>query len=629
MLNRNALFYLKFLSVKYTIKEYLKYFKDENEFMSKAKERIKKLRKLMKEKNIDVCYIPTSDFHDSEYISDYFKCREYVSGFTGSAGTLIVGLKESGLFTDGRYYIQAEKELEGSGIKLFKAGEPDCISEFDYMEMLTPDNGCIAFDGRLVNAEFVRELIEELGTNNLKIKYNTDLVGKIWKDRPKQVFNEIFYLEEKYSGESVNSKLERLRKAIAYEGAEAHILSSLDDIAWLFNIRSSDIESNPVAQAFAVIFSGAAYLFIGTDKISKRAKDELKKAGVEIRKYDEIYSFVRNEIEKDEIVYLDASRVNYRLLRSLRSREFVDAPNPTSLFKAIKNETEIKNLKKAHIKDGVAVTKFMYWLKNEAKLGKIREADAAAYIDDLRSKLDNYYGPSFETISAYKENAAMMHYNAERGNNAILKKEGMLLVDSGGQYLEGTTDITRTFALGKVNAKMKKHYTLVLKGMLALANAKFLYGCSGLNLDILARGPLWEIGEDYKCGTGHGVGCFLSVHEGPNNFRYKNLKGKDATVLEEGMVTTDEPGSYIEGEFGIRIENELLCVEDRIKGSDRFMKFEVLTMAPIDLDLVDEKYLDERSKLELNKYNALVYKNISPYLDEKEKKWLKCATKAI
>ncbi len=620
---------MKFLSVKYTIKEYLKNFKDENDFMSKAKERIKKLRKLMKEKNIDVCYIPTSDYHDSEYISDYFKCREYVSGFTGSAGTLIVGLKESGLFTDGRYYIQAEKELEGSGIKLFKAGEPDCISEFDYMELLTPDNGCIAFDGRLVNAEFVRELIEELGTKNLKTKYNTDLVGKIWKDRPKQVFNEIFYLEEKYSGESVNSKLKRLRKAIAYEGAQAHILSSLDDIAWLFNIRSSDIESNPVAQAFAVIFSGSAYLFIGTDKISKRARDELKKAGVEIRKYDEIYSFVRNEIEKDEIVYLDASRVNYRLLRSLRCKEFVDAANPTSLFKAIKNETEIKNLKKAHIKDGVAVTKFMYWLKNEANLGKIREADAAAYIDDLRSKLDNYYGPSFETISAYKENAAMMHYSAERGNNAVLKKEGMLLVDSGGQYLEGTTDITRTFALGKVNAKMKKHYTLVLKGMLALANAKFLYGCSGLNLDILARGPLWEIGEDYKCGTGHGVGYFLSVHEGPNNFRYKNLKGKDAVVLEEGMVTTDEPGSYIEGEFGIRIENELLCVEDRIKGSDRFMKFEVLTMAPIDLDLVDEKYLDERSKLELNKYNALVYKNISPYLDEKEKKWLKSATKAI
>ncbi len=597
--------------------------------MSTIKKRLEALRKLMKEKNIDVYYLPTSDFHDSEYVSDYFKCREYFSGFTGSAGTLIVGQKKAGLFTDGRYYIQAEKELKGSGITLFKTGEPDCISEFEYISELCPESGCIAFDGRVVTAEFVREMAESLDKENVKFKYNVDLAAKVWKDRPKQLFNEIFFLDKKYSGESVEEKLSRLRQELAFEGANVHILSSLDDIAWLFNIRGSDIACNPVAQAFAVIFMDRAYIFVGSDKIQKKVKDEFEKAGVTIKKYEDIYSFVRTEISKDDIVMLDAKRVSYKLLKSLKVQAFIDAANPTELLKAIKNKTEINNLKKAHIKDGVAVTKFMYWLKNEALKNDITEMDAAAYIDNLRAELDNYYGPSFDTISAYKENAAMMHYQAKKGSNAKLKSEGMLLVDSGGQYLEGTTDITRTFALGKVTQKMKKHYCLVLKGMLNLANTTFLYGCTGQNLDVIARAPMWEEGFDYKCGTGHGVGYFLNVHEGPNSFRYRTLKGKEAAVLEEGMVTTDEPGSYIEGEFGIRIENELLCVESMLNGSDRFMKFEVLTYAPIDLDLVEEKYLDERTKKELNKYNALVYKKISPYLNEKERKWLKKATRAV
>lgn len=588
---------------------------------------MERLKQLMKRENIDLYIIPTNDYHDSEYISEYFECRRYLSGFTGSAGTLVVGEFESVLFTDGRYFVQADAELRDSGIELMRMGDQDVPTLSQYLQDNLSENGIIGFDGRVNGFKQGDEFEEIARSKNGKVASDIDLVGEIWRDRPPLEFHELLQIPQSYFGESVESKLDRLRKVMIANNANVHIITSLDDIAWLFNIRGNDVECNPVVFAYGIITLKDTILFMNQEIASSIEHFD---NNIIIKPYDDIYRHIEKFTKQDTIM-LDMQRVNYLIVKKVvEYAEVLDKPNPTTRFKSIKNQIEINNTLNAHIIDGVAVTKFMYWLKQNVGKIEVTEISAALYLEQLRRKIPSFIEPSFETISAYGSNAAMMHYCANEASNTKIELEGMLLVDSGGQYFEGTTDITRTFVFGEVTEEMKKHFTTVVKSMLRLQNARFLYGCSGLNLDILARGPLWDMGIDYKCGTGHGVGHILNVHEGPNGFRWRMVKERnDSCVLEPGMITTDEPGVYIEGSHGIRIENELLCVEVGTNEYGTFMGFEPITLAPIDLDGIDVKYLELADIRLLNEYHAKVYETISPYLDKKEQEWLKEYTKVI
>ncbi len=594
------------------------------------KERIQHLRALMAENHMDAYIIPTADFHESEYVGDYFKARVYMSGFTGSAGTLVVTLTEAGLWTDGRYFIQAARQLADTGITLYKMGEEGVpsIEEF-LLDRLHPD-GVLGFDGRIVNAKFGLKLKEKLKIKNISIKYDKDLVDSIWTHRPALPREPAFLLEEKYSGKASKHKLQEVRDEMKKSGASVHIITTLDDIAWLFNIRGNDIAYNPVVLSYAVITLEHAYLFLDQEKLSEDIKNILAAGQVELKDYQDIYSFVTS-LSPQMSVLLDSRKVNYAIYNNLAPEiTIIDAANPTVLFKAMKNSVEIENLRKSHIKDGVAFTKFMYWLKNQIGKTEITEISASDYLEARRREQEGFIELSFDTICAYKANAAMMHYSAGQDSNAALKPEGFLLVDSGGQYYEGTTDITRTIALGEISDELKKHFTAVLRSMLNLADAKFLHGCIGLNLDILARGPIWDMNLDYKCGTGHGVGYLLNVHEAPNGFRWKKVpEREDGCVLEEGMVTTDEPGIYIEGSHGIRTENELVCHKGEKNEYGQFMYFEHITFAPIDLDAIDISYMTPAEIKRLNDYHKQVYDKISPYMTPAEKDWLKEYTRAL
>lgn len=588
------------------------------------------LRALMKQHNIDVYLIPTSDFHQSEYVGAYFTARKFMSGFTGSAGNLVVTQKEAGLWTDGRYFIQAENQLEGSGIDLYKMGVKGVATIEEFIVEKLPEGGKLGFDGRVVDAKLGKMLEDKIGKKNATIAYEEDLVNKVWTDRPALSKEPAFLLEEKYSGKSTSVKLSELREEMKKLGTTTFVLTSLDDIAWLFNIRGNDIPCNPVVLSFAIVTLDKAEFFANPEVISDSIKASLNQDGVTLRDYHEIYDAVTS-IGSNEVVLMDTNRVNYKIARLIPDGiQIVDRMNPTTLAKAKKNEVEIQNLRKSHLKDGIAVTKFMYWLKTN--LGKIpmTEISASDYLESLRRQQDGFIELSFNTISAFGANAAMMHYSASEESNATLEPGSFLLVDSGGQYYEGTTDITRTFALGQVSDELKKHFTLVAKSMLNLSNAKFLSGCTGQNLDILARGPLWELGIDYRCGTGHGVGYLLNVHEAPNGFRWKVVPERnDSCVLEPGMVTTDEPGVYIEGSHGIRIENELVCQLDESNEYGDFLSFETITYAPIDLDAIDVSYLQPRDIKQLNNYHKMVYEKISPFLTEDEKEWLKVYTREL
>ena len=594
------------------------------------KQRIEKIRDLMKEKNIYAYIVPSSDYHQSEYVGDYFKAREFMSGFTGSAGTLIVSMDEVGLWTDGRYFIQAEQELKHSGIKLFKMGEEGVPTIEEYLLEKLPKNSTLGFDGRVMSVKEGQNLANKLVFKGINIEYKYDLVNDIWQDRCSLPTEKAFLLDIEYSGESFSHKLSRIRQAMKEKKATTHILASLDDIAWLFNIRGRDVKSNPVVLSYAVICTNSVYLFIDKNKIDEDIKHELSKENVQIKGYDEVYEFIKN-IGENEVVLIDTSKVNYAIYNNIPSNvQKIEERNPSILFKSIKNEIELKNIRNSHIKDGVAFTKFMYWLKNNIGKIDITEISATQKLEDLRREQDKFIEPSFSTIAAYKDHAAMMHYSATEESNYKLEPRDLFLVDSGGQYFDGTTDITRTIALGPIHEKIRRDFTNVVRGMIRLSKAKFLYGCRGYNLDILARGTLWEEGIDYKCGTGHGIGFVLNVHEGPNGFRWKVREGIDDTcILEEGMVTTNEPGVYVENSHGIRIENEIVVRKAEKNEYGQFMDFEVITFAPIDLDAIDESLLLKDERVYLNNYHKQVYDKIAPYLNEEEKQWLKIYTREI
>ena len=593
------------------------------------KQKLNALRILMKEKKIDAYLVATDDFHGSEYVGDYFKCRKYITGFTGSAGTAIITQDMAGLWTDGRYFIQAADQLRDTTIELFKSGEPGVPTVHQFLNDKLEEGMCLGFDGRTVSAREAEELQELLQEKHITFSVNDDLIGEIWEDRPALSCEPVMELDIRWTGKSRADKIAEIREQMKAKEADTFILTSLDDIAWLLNIRGNDIHCCPVVLSYLVMMENELRLYANAAAFSEEIRSNLEADGVKIYPYDDVYSYVQS-ISSDKKVLLSRANVNSRLVSNIPSEvTILDEPNLTLLPKAVKNETEMENERIAHIKDGVAVTKFIHWLKKNVTRTTITELSTAEKLYQFRSEQEHFLGDSFDPIIAYGTHAAIVHYSATEATDIPLEARGMVLADTGGHYLEGTTDITRTIVLGPVTAKEKKFFTVVLRGNLNLAAAKFKYGCTGLNLDYLARGPLWELGEDYNHGTGHGVGYLLNVHEGPNSFRWKNLPGNPAPVLEEGMITSDEPGYYLENEFGIRHENLVLCKKAEKTSFGQFMCFEPLTMVPFDLEGINPEEMTERERKLLNDYHQKVYTTISPYLDEEEKEWLKQATREI
>lgn len=593
------------------------------------KQKLNALRILMKEKKIDAYLVATDDFHGSEYVGDYFKCRKYITGFTGSAGTAIITQDMAGLWTDGRYFIQAADQLRDTTIELFKSGEPGVPTVHQFLNDKLQEGMCLGFDGRTVSAREAEELQELLQEKHITFSVNDDLIGEIWEDRPVLSCEPVMELDVRWTGKSRADKIAEIREQMKAKEADTFILTSLDDIAWLLNIRGNDIHCCPVVLSYLVMMENELRLYANAAAFSEEIRSNLEADGVKIYPYDDVYSYVQS-ISSDKKVLLSRANVNSRLVSNIPSEvTILDEPNLTLLPKAVKNETEMENERIAHIKDGVAVTKFIHWLKKNVTRTNITELSTAEKLYQFRSEQEHFLGESFDPIIAYGTHAAIVHYSATEATDIPLEARGMVLADTGGHYLEGTTDITRTIVLGPVTAKEKKFFTAVLRGNLNLAAAKFKYGCTGLNLDYLARGPIWELGEDYNHGTGHGVGYLLNVHEGPNSFRWKNLPGNPAPVLEEGMITSDEPGYYLENEFGIRHENLVLCKKAEKTSFGQFMCFEPLTMVPFDLEGINPEEMTERERKLLNDYHQKVYTTISPYLDEEEKEWLKQATREI
>lgn len=590
-----------------------------------VQKRLSALRELMKKRGVDAYLVPTDDFHASEYVGDYFKCRKYITGFTGSAGTAVITGDMAGLWTDGRYFIQAAQQLEGTSVTLFKMGEPGVPTVHEFLKDKLTEGMCLGFDGRTVSAAEADQLKTLLSDKNIRFSVEEDLIGEIWTDRPELSCEPVMELDVKWTGESRADKCRRIRQKMEEKQADIFVLTSLDDIAWLLNIRGNDIHCCPVVLSYLVMTKEEILLFANENAFSKEIQENLHSDGVILKPYDDVYSYAKT-ITSEKTVILSRKCANSRLVNSIPSEvSILDEENLTLLPKAVKNETEVENERIAHIKDGVAVTKFMYWLKQNVGKIKITELSAADYLFDLRKQQENFLGNSFDPIVSYGGHAAICHYSPSPETDIPLEPKGLALCDTGGHYLEGTTDITRTIALGELTEKEKKYFTIVLKGHLNLSDAKFRYGCCGQNLDYIAREPLWRLGEDYNHGTGHGVGYLLNVHEGPNSFRWKS----SSAVLEEGMITSNEPGYYVENEFGIRHENLIVCKKAEETAYGQFMCFENLTMVPFDLDAVEPALLTDHEKELLNAYHRDVYEKISPYLNEEEKEWLKESTRAI
>lgn len=582
------------------------------------------LREVMKKENVDYYIIPSGDSHQSEYVPEYYKGRAYVSGFTGSAGTLLVGLEESYLWTDGRYFIQAEKELNGSGIKLMKMNIPGYPSLLEWIKNNVKEGKTLAFDGSTISVNEYKNYKELAKKNGFNIKMDKDFLNEIWSDRPELSKEKIFIHDTKYCGKFASEKLEEVRAEMTTLEGENYVVTSLDDIAWLFNIRGNDIAYNPVALAYALISDKEAVLYINEEKVTNDDKRTLEAQGVTLKSYNDIYEDIKNVVGS---IIIDGAKVNGKLY-SLISEDvkIIENLNITTSLKAVKNEVEIKNMEVSQVRDGVAMVKFIKWLKENVGKINVTEISASDKLEEIRAKGENFKGLSFNTIAGYKDHAAMMHYSATEESQYELDSEGMLLIDSGAQYLDGTTDITRTFILGPITEEEKRDFTLVLKSHIALATTIFLKGTNGCNLDAIARRPLWRYGMDYKCGTGHGVGFFLNVHEGPQGIRTFG----NTIALEPGMILTNEPGVYKENKHGIRTENTLL-VTKAFKNDEmgEFYKFDTISYCPIDLEGIDVSLLYEEEREWLNNYHRTVYEKLSPYLNEEEKKFLEKETRSI
>ncbi|MDY2981141.1 MAG: aminopeptidase P family protein [Fusobacterium sp.] len=584
-------------------------------------DRIEKLRYFMRENNINGYIITLSDFHNSEYPCDFFKGVEYLSGFIGSNGTIFVDSKNCYLWTDGRYFTQCENEIKDTQIKMMKMAVEGEDTLYQIIEKKLNSGDCLAFDGRTVSFNEYKKFEEIAKKKNFRIKTGIDLLDKVWEDRPSLPKEKAYLLDEKFSGESLESKLKRLREKMKEKNATVHILSTLEDIGWLLNLRGNDIEYNPFVLAYAIISMERVLLFTDITKFSTEIKNYFNENNIELFDYFDFYNYLENILLKNKIL-LDYDNVNCFIVKSINKNiEIINGENPTVSLKAIKNETEIKNTINAHIKDGIAVTKLMYWLKNQKDYSKIKEMDIVKKVEEFRQEQDGYLGNNFSTISAFGKNSPMMHYLPSLDSNATLEEGNFLLLDSGGHYFEGSTDITRTFAIGNVSSEMKKHYTYVLKSLIDLSKLKFPKGTTCGNLDTVARSVIWNLGLDYRCATGHGVGYLGSVHEGPNI-----LRGKSGVILEPNMITTVEPGIYLDGEYGIRLENEILSEKTFKNEYGQYLEFRTITFAPFDRDAIEVEYLDKFEIEWLNKYNEVIFETLKTFLDEKELNWLKKVT---
>lgn len=594
----------------------------------RVEERIAKLREQMKERGMDVYIVPTADFHQSEYVGEHFKARKFMTGFSGSAGTAVFTMTEARLWVDGRYFIQAAAQIEGTSIEMMKMGEPGVPTIDEYLTEAIPENGTLGFDGRVVAMGSGRRYEDIVEKKHGKIEYAYDLVGEIWEDRPELSKEPVFVLEKKYTGESTASKLKRIREKMEANQATVHVLTTLDDICWTLNIRGNDIEFFPLVLSYAMITMDQVHLYIDESKLNEEIKEAFAKDGIVLHPYNDIYEDIKS-YGAEETFLIDPVRLNYALYSNIcDSAKKVEAQNPEEMFKGIKNKVEIENIRKAQIKDSVAHVRFMKWLKEHVGKETITEMSASDKLDEFRAEMGNFIRPSFEPISSYGEHAALCHYTSSPETNVELKEGSVFLTDTGAGFWEGSTDITRTYALGEIPDIMKEHFTLIVMCNLGLASARFVKGCSGSNLDPFARKPLWDRGLDFNHGTGHGVGYLLNIHEGPLNIGWRS-RGSNIVPLEEGMIFTDEPGIYIEASHGVRLENELLVREGEKNEYGQFMYLEPLTFIPFDLDAIKEDMLSEEYKKLLNAYHAAVYENVSPYLNDEEKAWLQKYTRAI
>lgn len=588
-----------------------------------VKERIEQLRVLMRERGIEAYIVPSSDPHQSEYVAAHYTARTFITGFTGSAGTAVITLKDAGLWTDGRYFIQAENQIKGTGVTLYRMGESGVPTVEAFLKDSLKQGAKVAFDGKVISVEYFRNLKKALESKDFSYEVSEDLIDKIWKDRPEKPCTEVILHDVKYAGQSREEKLAEVSKEMKALGANHYVISGLDDIAWLLNIRGRDVKCNPLSIAYVVISNEKCYLFIDDKKVNAKVRAELEKANIQFKPYDSIADFL-GAINEGNIL-LDPAKTNTWMSSAIKVKT-VEAMDITTRLKAVKNDIQIQNVRNAMVRDGVAMVKFINWIKKTIKTRTITEIEAADKLEGYRREGENFYDLSFNSISAYKENAAMPHYSPTEENNATIKPESLYLIDSGAQYLDGTTDITRTLAMGSISEEEKTDFTLVLRGMIDLAMQRFLYGATGSSLDILARIPLWNAGMDFKHGTGHGIGFFLNVHEGPHR-----VSGVPNTIkLEKGMITSDEPGVYKAGKHGIRIENLVVVQEDvNTAFGGQFMKFETLTLCPIDLEVIDASLLTAEEKAWLNNYHKTVFEKLSPYLQGEELEYLKASTKAI
>ncbi|MCH5259011.1 MAG: aminopeptidase P family protein [Lachnospiraceae bacterium] len=593
-----------------------------------VEDKLNALRNLMKERNFSAYIIPTEDFHSSEYVGEYFKAREYMSGFTGSAGTLIVLPDEAALWTDGRYFIQADDQLRDSSVVLMRSGQPGVPTMAEYLSDHLQEKSIIGFDGRTVTERFVQTIAEKTDEKQITFDGREDLVDFIWSDRPPISTEPVRELDAKYTGRSREEKLADVHEKMHAEKADILLLTALDEIAWLTNLRGNDVLHTPVFLAYMLLTMDEVYLFIHEQILSDEIRSKLTRAGITVEPYDAIEQKL-HDIATGSKVWIDSGCVNYRLMNSLPDNvEKIDKSSPIVLMKAVKTPQEMKHIRTAHVKDGVAVTRFMHWLKTSVDKEKITEISAAEKLETFREQSEGYLGPSFEPIIAYGVHGAIVHYEPTEQTDVEMKEGSFCLADTGGHYNEGTTDVTRTFALGTVTEEEKRYYTMVLRGHLAFGAAKFVHGICGRNLDVLARGPLWEAGLDYNHGTGHGVGFVLSVHEGPQRIHWR-MSENTQIALEEGMVISNEPGIYLEGRFGIRHENLVFCRKGEKNEYGQFMYLEPLTMVPFDRDAILPELMSDRELKWLNDYHSKVYETLSPHFNGEELKWLREATAKI
>lgn len=584
--------------------------------------RLTSLRTVMASNNIDAIIVPGTDPHQSEYYAHHWGCRTWISGFNGSAGTVVITADSAGLWTDSRYFIQADKQLNGTGITLFKEGLPETPSYQEWLVSTLQPHAAIGIDGTLFSTTAVEEMIQYFESNNIRLVTDFTPFDNIWEERPPLPRNPFYIHEEKYSGESTTSKLQRVVEAIHQNGADALLLSSLDDIAWLFNIRGNDIPYNPLTYAYAYIDDNRRILFIDNKKINEENSTYLQNMGIEQQPYQAVFDYVSSIQEKT--ISINPNKLNYTLYNKITTNT-ARQDSPTTLFKAIKNETQIAGIQHAMIRDGVALIRLVRWLDSHIDSGDATEITTAQQLKAFRAEQDLFIDESFATIAGYNEHGAIVHYSATPESDAVIRRKGFLLLDSGAQYVDGTTDITRTIPVGSLTLQQKRDFTIVLKGHIALARCQFPEGTRGAQLDAVARLPLWEQGLTYLHGTGHGVGHFLNVHEGPQSIRLQ----ENPTPLMSGMITSNEPGLYRTGEYGIRHENLILTAPIRETEFGKFYHFETLTLFPFDKRALDMNLLLPHEIAWINDYHRMVYDKLKSSLTTEEREWLREATSAI